>query len=53
MGTGYDVYDKNEWGIQEKTKEYRKNILGDGYDIYEKNQWGIMEKTGEVKKLPQ
>ena len=48
---GVDVYKKNQYGIQEKQKEYRKNSLG-GYDVYQKNKYGIMEKVGSVKKIP-
>ena len=43
-----NVYQKNQYGIQEKTGEIKNNYSG-GVDIYQKNQYGIQEKTGEMK----
>ena len=48
---GIDIYQKNEYGRQEKIGEYRKNSSG-GYDVYKKNKYGRMERTGSVKKIP-
>jgi len=46
--SGYNIYNTNQYGIQEKSGEIRKNSNGT-YDIYKKNQYGIQEKTGTVK----
>ena len=43
-----DVYQKNEYGFEEKTGEIRSNYYG-GSDIYQKNEYGFQEKTGELK----
>ena len=45
---GTDIYQNNEYGIQEKTGEMRNNYTG-GVDIYQKNEYGIQEKTGEMR----
>ena len=43
-----DIYQKNEYGLQEKTGEIKNNYSG-GVDIYQKNEYGLQEKTGEMK----
>ena len=43
-----DIYQKNEYGLQEKTGEMKNNYSG-GIDINTKNEYGLQEKTGELK----
>ena len=40
----YDIYQKNNYGFEEKTGTNRQNQNG-GYDVYEKNAYGFGEKT--------
>ena len=45
----YDIYQKNNYGFEEKTGTYRQNQRG-GHDVYEKNAYGFEEKVGSYKK---
>ena len=38
----YDIYQKNNYGFEEKTGTNRQNQTG-GYDEYEKNAYGFEE----------